>query len=238
MKHRFLVYVTLFIISFTAAFYFNLHHPIFVELRNEGFYPSELTIAKGEEVIFVNKTNRSFWPASNPHPTHTIYSIFDSQKPVNPGKSWSFRFEKTGIFNYHDHLSPSFHGKIIVGDIETMPISQNECLKMKQPEQRTCFEDLLDKTLKTKGLDEGFKLFRELAKIAPNDCHQYAHNLGEYAFKTNVVGRKEIKAGPETSYCGYGFWHGFMGEMLASTDFNNATQFCETQIISAPELSR
>lgn len=226
-----------FIISFAIGFYLHGNNFRIVELRKDGFYPSRITIAKGDNVVFLNKTGKPFWPASNPHPIHTIYSDFDSKRPIDQGKKWTFRFEKEGIFNYHDHLSPFFQGQIIVGQVNNYSLSESNCTKMVGGNQRTCFENLLQSTLNKRGLDEGFRLFRQLAKIAPNDCHQYAHDLGGYVYKMQSKRQDKIKAGLETSYCGYGFWHGFMGKMLTSSSFERATKFCESQLYAPNELS-
>ena len=54
-----------------------------IVLSDEGFYPEEITIQKGEVVRFVTERDKEFWPASNLHPTHEIYSEFDSKEPPN-----------------------------------------------------------------------------------------------------------------------------------------------------------
>lgn len=208
-----------------------------IELRGGGFYPGELSITKGDKVRFVNKREQSFWPASDPHPTHDIYHGFDSKKPIDAGKSWSFKFNKEGIFKYHDHLFPSLKGTIMVGKNDiSFGANKESCAQIKDKfQQITCWESLLEKTLNKDGLDEGFKLFRELAQFQPEICHRYAHDLGEYAFKTYSA-RKNIQIMQETSYCGYGFWHGFMEKMIAFSDFEKAKQFCESLTSPTPEL--
>ena len=79
-----------------------------------GFAPKDITIKKGGTVTFVNKGSRSIWPASDPHPTHTDYSAFDSKKGIEPGMTWSFTFQQTGEWAYHDHLSSFRRGTITV----------------------------------------------------------------------------------------------------------------------------
>ena len=85
-----------------------------VEMRDDGFYPPVIKIKKGTMARFVNKDKLWHWPASDLHPTHSIYPEFDPKKPVGPGEEWSFTFEKVGEWGYHDHLSPYVLGKIIV----------------------------------------------------------------------------------------------------------------------------
>jgi len=38
-----------------------------------GISPNSITINKGDRVIWINQGERDFWPASNVHPTHTLY---------------------------------------------------------------------------------------------------------------------------------------------------------------------
>ena len=85
-----------------------------VEITSLGFSPETLTINSGDKVTWTNKGSRSVWPASNNHPTHAIYSGFDSLERLNTGESYSFTFDKIGTWNYHDHLSPSMMGTIVV----------------------------------------------------------------------------------------------------------------------------
>jgi plastocyanin len=88
----------------------------------DGFSPAILTIQSGTIVIFQNQSPSQFWPASDPNPSHTGYpvpgpcdtSAFDSCAPIAAGTSWSLRFDKTGVWGYHNHLNPSHIGTIIV----------------------------------------------------------------------------------------------------------------------------
>lgn len=85
---------------------------------DSGFSPSTLTIAAGTTVAFQNNSSGSFWPASDNHPTHTLYPegscSFDPCESIEAGGSWSFTFNETGTWGYHDHLSPGRGGTIIV----------------------------------------------------------------------------------------------------------------------------
>lgn len=87
---------------------------LIVKITANGYDPSHLTISKGETVTFVNAGENDYWPASNIHPTHEIYPEFDPRKPIPSGKSWSFVFDKEGIWRFHDHLYPQLTGTIIV----------------------------------------------------------------------------------------------------------------------------
>jgi plastocyanin len=78
------------------------------------FTPKTVNIKVGDIVIFRNKSTNSFWPASAPHPSHTIYPEFDAKKEIAAGGKFEFKFTKEGKWNYHDHLNPSAFGTVNV----------------------------------------------------------------------------------------------------------------------------
>ena len=79
-----------------------------------GYEPNSLTIALGDTVIFENSSNEHHWPASDLHPTHTIYLDFDPDRPLAPNEPWSFRFKQAGKWYFHDHLKANLVGVIKV----------------------------------------------------------------------------------------------------------------------------
>ena len=99
-----------------------------IEITSSGFNPKNLEINVGNSVKFVNKDSENHWPASAIHPTHTVYPgsninkcgtgeeslIFDACKGLSQGESYSFTFNEKGSWGYHDHLSPSLRGTIVV----------------------------------------------------------------------------------------------------------------------------
>lgn len=93
-----------------------------IEITSIGFNPKSLSIDAGDRVTFVNKDSKPHWPASDVHPTHTVYpesggcigSKFDACKGLGEGESYSFRFNEKGSWDYHDHLRPSSGGTISV----------------------------------------------------------------------------------------------------------------------------
>lgn len=87
-----------------------------IVMKEESFEPETLTIQKCTKVIFKNQDKVARWPASNLHPTHGIYPEFDPLEPVKAGEDWSFVFDKSGNWKYHDHLFPSIRGVIIVSE--------------------------------------------------------------------------------------------------------------------------
>lgn len=84
-------------------------------IMNDGSFTPQVTeVSAGDIVIFKNAGSEDRWPASNIHPTHEIYPEFDPQKPILPGQSWSFKFDKVGSWKFHDHLDPRLVGTINV----------------------------------------------------------------------------------------------------------------------------
>lgn len=85
-----------------------------VTYTDSGYSPQTLTVPVGTTVVFKNQSSEGMWTASNPHPVHTDLPEFDPKKAVNSGESYSFTFSERGTFGYHNHLSPSRTGKIVV----------------------------------------------------------------------------------------------------------------------------
>lgn len=96
-----------------------------IYLTDSGFEPSNLVIEEGETVTWTNNASNSMWIASDRHPTHTEYSgtslrnhcqngdqnsqAFDQ---CSTGDRFSFTFEKTGEWSYHNH-EPFISGGVI-----------------------------------------------------------------------------------------------------------------------------
>jgi plastocyanin len=85
-----------------------------VTLTKDGYTPDRLTVKKGETVKFVSTAGKLFWPASNLHPSHALYSAFDPKEPIQADESWSFTFDVVGTHPFHDHLAPYYTGVITV----------------------------------------------------------------------------------------------------------------------------
>ncbi len=85
-----------------------------IVLTENGFEPRYVKIDLGTTVVFSTNVVRPFWPASNLHPSHGIYPEFDPRKPIDPYDKWSFTFNKTGTWGFHDHIRSYFNGVIYV----------------------------------------------------------------------------------------------------------------------------
>ena len=85
-----------------------------VVLTEKGFEPSRIRIDRGTKVVFSTTRDKEFWPASNPHPVHTLYSAFDARGPIAPRTFWSFAPQQPGVWGYHDHVRSYFTGILYV----------------------------------------------------------------------------------------------------------------------------
>jgi plastocyanin len=95
-----------------------------VTYTDDGFFPKEVTVKKGDVVKFVNNASGGMWVGSAIHPTHSQYPIktesdclgsaFDQCVASDPGTSWEFKFDAVGSHGYHNHVRASHFGKIIV----------------------------------------------------------------------------------------------------------------------------
>lgn len=85
-----------------------------VVLTERGFQPNEIRVRRGSMVTFSSTEDNKYWPASDSHPAHGIYPEFDPERPLEPGESWNFTFEKEGSWGFHDHLRSYFIGTVHV----------------------------------------------------------------------------------------------------------------------------
>lgn len=95
---------------------------------DQGFQPSPITIPAGTKVSFVNQSTGDMWVASAVHPTHSVYSgttlgqhctdaantSFDECVAIKSGGTYEFTFDKVGTWKYHNHMSASKVGSIVV----------------------------------------------------------------------------------------------------------------------------
>lgn len=196
-----------------------------VEMRDSGFFPAELTLRNGDTVIFKNVGTHGMWPASDPHPTHDDLSSFDPKKVVPAGESWTYTFTTPGSWRYHDHLDVTAQGEIFVlSSTGKSPssVASGYC-------DGPCFDDLMRETVHTKGIDAAYKLFEETyaGGQLPRGCHWTAHRIGEAGYDLFRAG-KDFSISVATTYCGYGFYHGFMELLLRENpDPTYALSFCD-----------
>ena len=78
-----------------------------VDITDDAFDPSELNIAPGTTVTFVNN-------GTGPHTATADNKLFDTSQ-LEQGQSLDVYFEGAGSVTYHDELNPDMKGSITVG---------------------------------------------------------------------------------------------------------------------------
>lgn len=67
----------------------------------------------GTTVVWVNNNGQAATVNSDPHPTHTLFP-FLNLGGFEDGSSVSAKFDKVGVYTYHNHLDPTETGTVIV----------------------------------------------------------------------------------------------------------------------------
>ena len=76
-----------------------------------------------------------------------------------------------------------------------------------------CALDKLRIVVKSKGIDSGFDFFKNSQAVNSSACHGLAHEFGRMVFNQAVLGNRPPLT-DETSFCEYGFWHGFLNAYI------------------------
>jgi hypothetical protein len=200
-----------------------------------GFVPSSITITQGDTITFKSELKDPFWPASNVHPSHSIYPEFDPKTRIFPPNSWTFEFDKVGHWGFHDHLSPNFEGVITVLSKDGKENSQNSlnCDTVSPTDKIQCMDQKLEDILATGGVKEAFDYFVDIYNKDPEVagvCHGWAHRLGEADYQKYKEG-KDIELRPEATFCSYGYFHGFIAAMVNDTQsLDGANAFCDLAV--------
>ncbi len=223
-----LLFLTLGLAVFYAQNPHSQESGLTITFSQEGFTPKEFRIEQGNTIVFKTNQKKPFWPASDLHPTHSIYPEFDPGEPIEAYSSWSFTFTKVGEWTFHNHLFPSQRGKIIVSGKDGF-IGEDQISCKLKPDQARCWAETIDSILEKQGLEMAFKKVEELYSAEPKfaaDCHGFVHKLGETAYTLYSQGRG-VPFSTVSSYCGYGFYHGFMENLFVYTnDMIQAGNFC------------
>lgn len=231
-----LLLIVLIELSFIAHFGLRKEKTHLVELGIGGFYPTELTIKKGDSVKFTTKTGEEFWPATDIHPTHSIYSEFDQKQPISSNSTWTFKFTKEGRWAYHDHLTPTFKGLIIVSDGKvkasiSFKSDVENCAKLDDVGQRDkCYQELVQNIASENDMDKTIDLIEKIYLENPgfeNNCHDFMHKVGAVAFK-NFTSNVNFSPSVKSVICGYGFYHGFLETLTKNGGgAKKAKEFCK-----------
>lgn len=221
-----------------------------INITKDGFDPQEVTIHQHSTIEFVNLSDQERWPASNDHPTHTLYPEFDPKSPLKPGQIWKFKFSKAGSWHYHDHLYPHQRGTIIVeteeGTKSTNSLDQIwqlikqlwEKIKIFSPQKALSNHDFksltadsqfdyLTKMAGQKGAKETWQYLKTIFQGetgSSGNIHDLAHLTGGLIF--DHEGIKGLKL------CGvdfaFGCYHGFLDKAFSNSlaGLNEAEASC------------
>lgn len=96
-----------------------------VTYSDSGFSPSIITVKQGTKVTFVKSGSKNMWVAVDEHPSHTEYAGTSRQEhcpdttgsafdQCATGSTYTFTFNKTGAWDYHNHVMAGDTGKVIV----------------------------------------------------------------------------------------------------------------------------
>ena len=98
-----------------------------VTYTESGFQPQEITVEQGETVVWESSSSRPMWVGSDQHPVHTEYAGTSLNEHCNNGDQTSkafdqcssgdrftFTFEKTGEWGYHNHRYSQHTGTVTV----------------------------------------------------------------------------------------------------------------------------
>ncbi len=102
--------------------------PVSVTYSATGFSPKDVTVKKGEAVMWTNVSPEGMWVAVDEHPAHADYdgttrtahcaagapASFDQCAASAAGSQWSFTFNKAGTWKYHNHAKAEFEGTVTV----------------------------------------------------------------------------------------------------------------------------
>ena len=167
-----------------------------MKYRNGVSVPKRVEIDQGQKIRFVNESDKRLWPASNSHPTHEIYPSFDAGRPIEPGETWVFTFEKAGFWRYHNHFAPGESGLVVVRGqsalakslpqpVDPKEISFKELGSVSPQDAINLFLDdsLLARFVREYGPASTVRVLAENAIRVKVDCHERAHITGRLAYE-------------------------------------------------------
>lgn len=90
---------------------------------DSGFRPATVEIQQGETVTWLDRSSKNMWVATDRHPTHRQYDGTSTRQhcpdgntfdQCDTGARYSFTFDKTGEWSYHNHVNAGDTGKVVV----------------------------------------------------------------------------------------------------------------------------
>lgn len=178
-----------------------------IVLTETGFEPAELSVPVGSRIVFKTTTGKPYWPASDPHPLHEKYPVFDAKKPIKPDEDWTFRTGKVGEWGFHDHLFFTHRGKLTV-------VSKKDWDK----ENKVLTRQDMSKMIEKVGPGEAFKSLKKISDAGLVSTHSIFHIFGEVLYdKSGVSG---ISVCDE--FAGFACYHGFFIAALSNAHMSSS----------------
>ena len=103
------------------------------------------------------------------------------------------------------------------------------CSNLTEAAKTGCWQGVLAKEVQRRGVNSSFEVLARLYETEADfaeSCHDFAHVIGEaaYAKYTNFG---TIDFSEKAGYCGFGFYHGYIISMTASTQkLSEVKEFC------------
>lgn len=183
---------------------------------NSWYIPDYLEIPKGTMILFFNMSGYPMWTASDPHPVHTDYDIFDAKKAIQSGAIYAFKFSDIGTYAWHNHDKSSHRGIVRVFDPKNPMISIDKT-KKELRETRNRFLAMLDPK-DDSSISHMINTLEADTKLSRN-CHDMAHDLGHRAYELYGFSRAMTYGSwtENTSVddiCAWWYMHGILEELF------------------------
>lgn len=121
--------------------------------------------------------------------------------------------------------------------VQQEPTIVAKCSGQVKVSKLDCYKKEIETIVQTRGVKSAFAQVAEAYAADPEYeaiCHANTHDLGKAAY-TRYKKTGAIDLTPDASFCGYGFYHGFMEEMFAQTGtLEQASAFCAYAGVSQP----
>jgi len=80
----------------------------------DSFDPQEIHAKICDHLIFTAMNDKGSWIAVGPHPAHSSYPGFDTQRDLRVGESFTVVLNRAGNYSFHDHSHPRVVGSIVI----------------------------------------------------------------------------------------------------------------------------
>ncbi len=184
---------------------------------NSGYSSDFVEISIGTPILFWNQSDLPMWTASDPHPLHTDFSLFDARRSYLPGGVYLYIFRSTGTYAYHNHEKSNHRGIIRVIDPNKpfVPIDKTQESLKKTRDKFLAMLDVHDDT----SISHMIRTLESDTRLSRN-CHDMSHDLGHRAYELFGFSRAmtwssgNIENTSVDDVCAGGYMHGILEELF------------------------